>query len=65
MVSIRSAKQWAVKHKWMNFPANPGKMYIPTDYEHCANTYTHGLMILPSVLALEVILSKIESKISE
>jgi len=65
MVSIRSAKQWAVKHKWMNFPANPGKMYIPTDYEHCANTYTHGLMILPSVLALEIILSKIESKFSD
>jgi len=65
MNSIRLAKQWAVKHKLMNFPANCNKFYIPTQFEHCANTYTHGLMIIPSVLALKLLLTKIEKKFND
>uniref|UniRef100_A0A2C9M364 Uncharacterized protein n=1 Tax=Biomphalaria glabrata TaxID=6526 RepID=A0A2C9M364_BIOGL len=35
-----------------NRPAEPGQQYQPTDVEHLANVISHGVWILPSVLAL-------------
>ncbi|XP_039264518.2 monocyte to macrophage differentiation factor-like [Styela clava] len=42
--------------KWMNKRACPGECYEPTHFEHFANTFTHGIMIVPSILAGELLL---------
>ena len=46
------------KSNLMNPRALESKMYIPTDYEHCANTMSHGVVIIPSILASEFLLWK-------
>lgn len=49
---------WCYKNKFMNKKAEINKMYIPTDHEHCANTISHAIMILPSIFISETLLSK-------
>ena len=51
---------WCYKKKIMNKKASPNKMYIPTDSEHWANTMSHAIMIIPSILGSEILLSKAE-----
>ena len=48
--------------KLMNKKAKHGKMYIPTNYEHFANTFSHAIMIVPSILASEILLWKADIK---
>lgn len=38
------------KSKWMNPRAKPGDQYNPTEVEHYANVFTHGLVIIPSII---------------
>lgn len=39
------------QRKWMNERAEQGTSYDPTYVEHCANTFSHAVMILPSIMA--------------
>ncbi|KAL0279279.1 UNVERIFIED_CONTAM: hypothetical protein PYX00_000874 [Menopon gallinae] len=36
--------------KWKNKRAPPNCAYIPTNVEHCANVFTHGIWVMPSIL---------------
>lgn len=42
--------------KWMNKRAEPGKCYEPTNFEHFANTFSHCVMIIPSIIGKELLL---------
>lgn len=44
------------KLKWMNERAKKSVSYEPTNLEHYANTVSHGIMIIPSILAGELLL---------
>lgn len=41
----------------MNKRASRNSRYSPTHYEHCANTVSHAIWILPSIIASEVLLN--------
>ncbi|KAK2167601.1 hypothetical protein LSH36_26g11027 [Paralvinella palmiformis] len=50
-------RNWALKmHKkyarYMNSRARPGAAYVPTVEEHIANMCTHGVLVLPSIIAI-------------
>lgn len=40
----------------MNKAASSNSRYSPTKYEHCANTFSHAIWILPSIIASELLL---------
>jgi len=40
----------------MNERAAPNLMYNPTFREHCANTMSHAMMIIPSIIASEYLI---------
>nr|CAB3263878.1 monocyte to macrophage differentiation factor [Phallusia mammillata] len=56
--SIREIGENGRKNKTMNHRAAPNLMYNPTQNEHWANTASHGLMVVPSILANELLVWK-------
>ena len=54
----RNFSSYCRDKRLMNHKAKPNQMYIPTYHEHCANTMSHALMIIPSILLSELLLWK-------
>ena len=64
-VYLKSCQNLALKSGLMNKPAKPDKMYVPSLYEHIANTYSHGIMIVPSILAGQLLLSRLDGLLNQ
>jgi len=47
---VHMVRRWLSSIQWKNSRAKPNEMYRPTQVEHLANIFTHGLFILPMAM---------------
>ncbi|XP_078482865.1 monocyte to macrophage differentiation factor [Ciona intestinalis] len=60
--SVSDFKEWSKTQNLMNNRAEANVMYVPTPHEHWANTASHAVMIIPSILANEFLIEQARYK---
>ncbi|GLH06564.1 hypothetical protein R5R35_002798 [Gryllus longicercus] len=53
--------KWLQNVRWMNERASPNCAYVPTSIEHIANVITHGVWVVPSILACLMLIQRAQS----